>query len=149
MKALARAEQFEPMTDGTLQADLQVPPGTWRLWPERQVALWVGARPDAVPAVRADAQLDLFDAALALSDAGLKLRDLRARNAVGWGKLMRAHHALRHLAEHPDTGAVRGVWADPVGRAIRAEIHSSGTMFVQDAAAAWRIAEAVGASLDG
>ena len=149
MAVLASVEQFEPMRDGVMQAEIEVPPGTWRLWPDRYVALWVGKRPDAVPALRGDAQLDLFETVLALSDCGLKLRDLRARSAAGWGKLMRAHHALRHLAEHPDVSAVRGVWADPQGRAVRAEIHSSGTMFAQDAPVAWRVAEAVGASLDG
>lgn len=152
MNALASVDQFEQMTDGALQADLEVPPGTWRLWADRHVALWVGTRADAVPMVRSNAKLDLFEAALALSDSGLMLRDLRVQTAAGWGKLMRAHEALRHLAEHPDVTGVRGVWATASARgvrAVRAEIHSSGSMFAETAAMAWLIAEAVGASLHG
>lgn len=148
MALLAGVELFEPMPDGTMQADIDVPSGTWRLWPDRHVALWIGAQPEAVPAMRSDARLDLFETALALSDSGLKLRDLRVRTTSGWGRLMRAQHALRHLAEHPDVSAIRGVWADQVGRAVRAEIHSSGTMFAQDASVVWRVAEAIGAALD-
>jgi hypothetical protein len=149
MSVLAGTEQFEVMPDRTFQADLDVPEGTWRLWADRGVAVWIGARPGEIPRVRSNANLDLFELAIALSDAGLMLRDLKVREGGVWHRRMRAPQALRFLAEHPSAEAMRGVWSDKAGRVVRVELHSSGIMFAHDSVAVGRLADAVGRTWRG
>lgn len=154
MGELASIDRFEPLGDGTLQADLEVPAGSWRFWPRLRVAVWVGVEPHATPRLAVDARLDLFDVAVAISDSGLALRDLRVLDGSeadeqadarrGWSRSLPARQALAYLAVRPDVGAVRGVWSDGEGRAVRVELHSSGVMFAQEATDVWRVAEAIG-----
>jgi hypothetical protein len=145
---LASTDQFEPLRDGSLSAALDVPPGMWRYWPARRVAFWLGARRDACPSLRADARLDLYDVVLRLGRHGYLLRDLKVHGPDGWGSRRRAGAALRSLANDPFADAVRGVWADPAGRAVRLEIHTTGAMAAQESDAVWTLAEAVGAALN-
>lgn len=143
---LADPRQFEPMRDGTMQADLEVPAGTWRVWMDRRIALWIGARRYASPAIDIRQHLDLFELAAEVSDAGLMLRDMALRTRTGWGPTLRAHRALRGLANcaHGEVDAIRGVWGISSDRAIRVEIHDSGRMFARDEATLRTIAQAIG-----
>jgi hypothetical protein len=145
---LASREQFEALRDGSMSAELGVPPGVWRYWPARRVAFWLGASRDARPSLRANAQLDLYELVLCLGRQGYLLRDLKTLGPGGWGPRRRAGAALRALADDPSVEAVRGVWADPAGHAIRLEIHTTGAMAAQDGETVWTLAEAVGAALN-
>jgi hypothetical protein len=131
------------MVDGTWVAEIDVPTGSWRYWPSDGVAIWVGARKDAIPRVEAVASLDLFDAVAALASAGLALRELSFRFADGWTANIRAHRALDLLADSGDFEGISGVWADPAGRAVRATVYKTGVVTAEDRDQAWRIAEAL------
>ena len=145
---LASKDQFEALRDGSMSAELEVPPGVWRYWPAGRVAFWLGARRDACPSLRADAQLDLYELVLRLGRQGYLLRDLKTLGGNGWGPRRRAGAALKALAADPFVEAVRGVWADPAGRAVRLEIHTTGAMAAQDGDTLWTLAEAIGAALN-
>jgi hypothetical protein len=145
---LASKRQFEALRDGSLRAELDVPAGVWRYWPARRVAFWLGAHSDSRPSLRADAQLDLYELLIRLGEQGYLLRDLKTLGPDGWGPRRRAGSALRALASDLCAAAVRGVWADPAGRAVRLEIHTSGVMIAQDGDTVWTLAEAVGAALN-
>jgi hypothetical protein len=147
-EVLASTSQFEALRDGSLSAELDVPPGVWRYWPGSRVAFWLGARRDARPPLRADAHLDLYELVLRLGRHGYLLRDLKIHGPDGWGTRRRAGAALRALADDPTVDAIRGVWADPDGRAVRLEIHTTGAMAAQDGETVWALAEAVGAALN-
>jgi hypothetical protein len=145
---LAAPNQFEPLSDGSFSAQLEVPPGTWRYWPESRTAFWLGRRADSRAPVRGGPRIDLFELFLGLGRGGLLLRDLKALHKGGWGPRLRAGAALRMLADDPSVKAVRGVLADRSGRAVRMEIHNTGEMAVEDRNVMWTLVEAVGAALD-
>ena len=145
---LASPAQFEPLRDGSMTATLDLPPGVWRFWPSHRIAIWLGRHADAYPSVRANARLDLYELIMRLARRGYLLRDLKTLGPDDWGPRRRGGAALQALAADPTIRAVRGVWADPAGRAVRLEVHTSGLMAAQRGETIWNLAEAVGAALN-
>jgi hypothetical protein len=145
---LASRAQFEPLRDGSMTATLDLPPGVWRFWPRHRIAIWLGRHGDSYPSVRANARLDLYELIIRLARRGYLLRDLKTLGPDGWSPRRRGGAALQVLGSDATISAVRGVWADPAGRAIRLEVHTSGLMAAQRGETIWNLAEAVGAALN-
>jgi hypothetical protein len=131
--------QFMPMPDGAWQANLAVPSGIWRLWPERGIAAWFGARTDRPldqpPARLEPARLDLIEALRRLHRRGHWPGELSLLGPDGWTRAQVGYDALRQLAAAPDTWtALAGTWSDGVGGALYVEFDVHGRVWAHSRA---------------
>jgi hypothetical protein len=127
------SSQFQHMRHGALQAELDVPAGIWRIWPELGLALWVGRNPKAtMPFISAPrrAAIDLHQALLRLHSSGLWLQEGRVvlddGSLTGPLPLETIVAALREQKER--IAGIAGFWGDENGRALEAEIHRTGEL---------------------
>lgn len=124
-------ESFVPMPGGAWQADLAVPRGFWRLWPERGVAAWFGTRQDRPldrpPAQLDPARLDLLNAVQRLRQHGHWPVEVSLLGTDGWTAAQPAYEALVALADGQEGWrAVAGTWSDGVGGAVYVELDRDG-----------------------
>lgn len=120
----------QPVGDEILSTRIEVPPGEWLLWPQRACALWVGAKPDALPSpVRrslADATLDsLVDLVDELAATGVWCRDASLLTDEGWSRPRRADAVFAVLVAR-QARAISGVFVDRLGQTARLEIAFGG-----------------------
>jgi hypothetical protein len=127
--------QFAEHGDGTLQADLDLPAGTWRYWPGAGVALWIGRRgatPPTAPGGAVAEQIDLAEAVTNLYEAGHWIAEVRVLDANGWSRPLRLRDALGVLTDPAFTIlAISGIWSDSIG-AARVEIFTTGQVWADD-----------------
>lgn len=136
--------QFASVADEGLQAEIDVPPGLWRLWPARGVAIWVGARPASLPRIAFScAEVDFARALVLLADDGLWPSELRVLTEKGWSPSLRVGTALRVLVA-ASADALYGLWSDEAGRALRATIFRTGEVRAETRELAERLSIVLG-----
>jgi hypothetical protein len=124
-------EQLGHMRGGGLQAELDVPSGAWRYWPDRGVAAWLSRRDSATPPTGAElepAGLGLPEAVERLHAAGLWCAEMRLYiRHEGWTPSLQLREALEllHETEAPVDG-VSALWSDGRGSAARVELFAGG-----------------------
>jgi hypothetical protein len=124
--------QFGHVRGRALQADLDVPEGSWRYWPHVGLAAWLGRRgTSGVPPVRAKltrARLDLVDAIQRLLTRGRWTSEMRLLGSDGeWSPSQPLKGAIEALlAGREDIVAVSGLWSDGHGRPVRVELFCDG-----------------------
>jgi hypothetical protein len=129
---------FGPMRGGAWQADFDLPRGTsWRLLPDKRAALWMArdaaAATPPVPGSWSGVDIDLVQALWRLARAGLWLTE--ASLLIGsdaWTARAPGGEILRRLADESAPRAVAGVWSDPHGRAVQAELHHDGRIWAEN-----------------
>jgi hypothetical protein len=125
-------EQVGHVRGGALQADLDLPDGSWRLWPERGIAAWLGRHAEATPPPTASdlqrGDVDLLAGLDRLLDRGLWCSELRLLDDdSGWSVALPLRTALEALIE--DGARIRGlsgVFSDGHGGASRVELFTDG-----------------------
>jgi hypothetical protein len=126
-------EQFGATRGGAIQADLDVPAGFWRVWPDRGIGLWVGRVPGQPPPLGRlcpSVEIDLAATLLRLGERAIWLYEGQLfHEERGWTRPL----ALRPLFEELTQGgaeyiAIAGSWSDPAGRAYRAVLTRSGEL---------------------
>lgn len=123
--------QLEPMRGGALQAELDVPSGIWRVWPDHALAMWIGRTPEAtMPHVAHHhrAALDLLTAILRLHRTGTWLQEASLCLSTGERTEVAPLEAIvASLRTHGDhVSGVAGFWGDASGQVIEAEIFRAG-----------------------
>lgn len=136
-----RPEQLVDHGDGTLQADLDVPGGIWRVWPGAGSALWVSARGAASPPLPAGVALEPIDLAAAVANlhaAGHWVSELRVLSGDEWSPPLRVRAALEVLTDPRATiSGISAYWSDSPG-AARVEIFTNGHLWADDSLRAER-----------
>lgn len=123
-------EQLTDVRDGALQADLDVPSGAWRVWPQKRVAAWLGRSTSSphTSAALERAQLDLVDALDRLYERGYWCAELQLlRDEDGWSGSLPLKAALSKMIDGEQ--AVRGfsgVFGDGRGGSARVELLCDG-----------------------
>jgi hypothetical protein len=121
------AEQAHPVPGHAVTADLTVPRGTWRIWPERGVAAWLGRRRGELPRVDDDTipvALDLPEAVRHLHARGLWGVEVRLLDSDGWSRPMDAYEGLTDLMRRvEDIEGISGVFNGGEGGPARVEIY--------------------------
>jgi hypothetical protein len=142
--------RFESVRGDVLEAELEVPPGRWRVWPQRGAALWIGQRPDSFPAEPSEGRgLDLVQTLLVLADAGLWPSELRVLKDTGWTPVLGVAAAARALTRVDDVVALFGVWSDVEGAAaLRACLFSDGVVRAETEGLAERLLILLGSLSD-
>lgn len=135
--------QLQPMRGGAFQAELDVPPGFWRVWPEHALALWIGRGPYAsMPHVaqRHRGQLDLLTTLLRLHRTGMWLQEaslvLTDGDRTESAPLEAIVAALRAHADR--VAGVAGFWGDGAGNVVEGELFRSGEVRVSSPTTAIR-----------
>jgi hypothetical protein len=135
-----------PVGEEVYSVRVDVPEGEWLLWPEAPAAMWVGARPDALPgAVRkrlADANAETLSGLLdRLANAGIWVREAAVLAGGEWGRPARADGVFTLLRE-ASVSALSGVFADRAGEVARLEIAAGGVCWTDRPALAiqWLLA---------
>lgn len=128
--------QLTRSDDGAWLAELGCPAGTWRVWPERGVAAWIGHRSGAMPRVDAGitpGPLDLIEAVRRLHARGLWCLELRILTNDGWSANERAATGLRRLLDLGDEAlGISALWSRGEDGAARVEIYRDGSAWASD-----------------
>jgi hypothetical protein len=121
--------QLAPTRDEALEAELDVPPGRWRVWPTRGVGLWVGrdTSPPPLARVRALYRLDLAETVRRLGEHGIWLYEGRVFDRGRWSEPLPLKPVYQLLLGGEAT-AVCGAFGDRAGRAHEAMIFRSGQL---------------------
>jgi hypothetical protein len=129
-------EQFGATRDDALEAELDVPSGRWRVWPDRGVGLWVSgdATPPPLTRVTAELTLDLRGAVSRLGGHGIWLYEGRILRGGEWSGPLPLKSAYPLLA---DADAVCGSFAER-GRSEEALLERSGRVRMRHPARALR-----------
>jgi hypothetical protein len=125
--------QFGATRDGAIQADLDVPDGFWRIWPESGFGVWVGRAPNqpppSIPSISM-AGVDLAQAILRLGESGIWLFEGRIlRHGSGWTNplaLSDAYGLLMRSAS--DMLAIDGWFGDSSGRSHHGVLSRDGEL---------------------
>jgi hypothetical protein len=140
---------FEAIRGDALQAELELPPGRWRLWPRHGAALWIGRRPKGFPAVPSERrELDLGRALVVLARVGLWPTELRVLDERGWTPTLGVAAAARALEPGQVPLALFGIWSDSEGRALRACLFHHGEVRAETEGLAERLLILLGAPND-
>src|SRR4051794_32299437 len=143
-------EQTHPSPDGSLTAELPVPGGTWRIWPERGVAAWLGGRRGDLPRVNdaTPVPLDLPAAVRHLHARGLWCVEVRLFDDEGWTRPMDAYEGLTDLVSRADEiEGISAIFSGGAGGPARVELYRDGRVLAAERLDAERwllIAHAVG-----
>jgi hypothetical protein len=127
-------EQTHPSPDGSVVAELPVPGGTWRIWPEHGVAAWLGRRSGDLPRVNdaTPVALDLPDAVRHLHDRGLWCVEVRLFDAAGWSRPMDAYDGLCDLvARAHKIEGISAIFSSQSGP-VRVEMYRDGRVLAAD-----------------
>lgn len=123
-------EQFGPTRDGAFQADLDLPAGFWRVWPERQIGLWIGRDPSQLPPLAhwgPRAQLSLLEMILRLGAYGIWLFEGQLGGDGGWSPPLPLKAIYEQLRCHPMRfDRLSGEFGDSSGRSQHATISRFG-----------------------
>jgi hypothetical protein len=124
-------DQLHTVGDGVQSARVDVPGGEWLVWREAGRAMWIGERPDGIPApVRRMGMTPrsgaLITAVNRLADTGVWLREASLQTGEGWSSSMRATRALPRLASY-DVIAASGIFVDREGQSARLDLTSTKT----------------------
>jgi hypothetical protein len=130
------AEQAHPVPGHAVTAELAVPRGTWRIWPDRGLAAWLGRRRGELPRVAdttSTVGLDLPDAVRHLHARGLWCVEIRLHDADGWSRPMAAHEGLSDLMRRvDDIQGISGVFSGGETGPARVEIYRDGRVLAGD-----------------
>jgi hypothetical protein len=130
--------------DGALQVDLDLPPGSWRVYPPLHVALWISLRPGVdPPPIRHHGRLGLAKLVRRLRARGVRFRDLRVNDGETWSQPLRAAEALSVL-KASDPCCISAMWSRADRHPARIEVCDDGTLWASTPAdAAWWTMEAL------
>lgn len=134
-------EQFGATRGGAIQADIDLPSGFWRVWPDSGIGLWVGRDPGQAPPLQRwhpAVELDLLETVLRLGEHDAWLYEGKLHADDGWTEPMslKSIYALLHV--HGELfDAMTGVF-DDAGRAQHATITRSGCVEMSSPAQAVR-----------
>lgn len=125
-------DQLACMRGGALQAELDVPEGAWRVWPERGIAAWLARRRGATvpptPGRLDHFGLDLLDATTRLLRHGLWCSEVRLLDHCGWAAPQPIRDGLERLVAAPQNAlGISALWSDGDGGAIRVELFQNGS----------------------
>ena len=148
-------DRFRDMTDGTWQAQFEVPCGIWRVWPHCAMAVWVGQRRGVQLPGAAQHLLPVHTPVAGmlnrLAACGVRPKRLALRYPTGqWGPTMDVFdaHELLTDASRPAPAAMRGVLADADGQVGEVELHADGRAMAADRVSAERFL-LIAAGLEG
>jgi hypothetical protein len=129
--------------DNALHAELDCPAGSWRIYPERRMGLWISARPGFdPPPVPAGDKLQLVAMVLALRARGVRFRDVCVYEDGEWSRPLGAIAALARMTSSEPYG-ISAVWSSIDRRPARVEIFADGALWAPTPSdAAWWVAEA-------
>jgi hypothetical protein len=123
-------EQFGATRNGAFQADLDLPAGFWRVWPERRIALWVGRDPDQPPPLarwQPHDELSLLEMILRLGQNGIWLYEGRLGGSSGWSPALPLKLVYEQLRLHPERfDRLSGEFGDSSGRSQQAVVSRFG-----------------------
>lgn len=129
-------EQFGPTRGGALQADLDVPAGFWRVWPDKAIGLWIGRAPGQEPPLahwHPQPELSLLEMILRLGEHGIWLYEGRLGNDGGWSPPMPLKGVYEQLCLFPERfEKLSGEFGDSSGRSRRAVISRLGCVEAGD-----------------
>lgn len=118
-----------PVGANVFSARIEVPAGEWLVWPDQHKAVWIGERPDALPAplrrLDHDAGPPLAQAVDQLASIGVWLREAAVRTSAGWSRSRRLGDVAADLATE-QVSAICGIFIDRDGRSARLEVTLSG-----------------------
>jgi hypothetical protein len=133
--------QLKPTADGAWQSELDLPPGTWRVWPELGEAAWIAHAGTELPRVGAGVRaqaLDLVEAVRRLHARGLWCLELRLLTRDGWGPNEPAADGLARLVGlDAAVFGLSGLFSGGEDGPARVELFRDGTVW----AANWLDAE--------
>lgn len=125
-------EQFGPTRDGAFQADLDLPAGFWRVWPDREIGLWIGRDPDHPPPLvhwHPTQELSLLEMILRLGEHGMWLFEGRLGDDDGWSSPLPLKVVYEQLKRFPERfERLSGEFGDSSGRSLPAAISRSGSV---------------------
>jgi hypothetical protein len=129
--------------DGALHAELDVPAGSWRVYPPFRVALWISLRPgDDPPPAPPGRRLRLGRTVRRLRRRGARSRDLQVCDGEVWSVPLRASEALAVL-KTSDPFGICAIWSCHDRQPARIEIYDDGTLWASTPADAhWWAMEA-------
>jgi len=117
-------EQFGPTRGGAFQADLDLPAGFWRVWPERELGLWIGRDPDQRPPLarwKPGGELSLLEIILRLGEHGIWLFEGQLSDGEGWSAPLPLKTIYEQLRSHPERfERLSGEFGDRSGRSQHA-----------------------------
>lgn len=123
-------EQFGPTRDGAFQAELDLPAGFWRVWPEREIGLWIGRDPDQPPPLarwQPAREMTLLEMVLRLGEHGIWLFEGQLAGDGGWSRPLPLKAVYDQLQHHPERfNRLSGDFGDSSGRSQRATISRFG-----------------------
>jgi hypothetical protein len=124
--------QFAPTRHGAIQADLDVPAGFWRVWPDEGIGLWIGREPGTEPPLRQwrpRVRLDLLKVVMRLGERGIWLYEGQLHGDDGWTPRQPLKMIYEQLQRHPDAfDALSGEFGDSSGRSQQAVISRFGSL---------------------
>jgi hypothetical protein len=130
------AEQLHPAMGAALEARIDLPPGTWRVWPSEGRAAWLGRRPGAVPRVSDEVELvelDLIQAIRRMHAAGLTCIEVQLFVAGGWTRPEDAYAGLSRLvAERQRVAGISGIFSGGDIGPARVELFHDGRVLASD-----------------
>jgi hypothetical protein len=123
--------QFGATRGGAIQADIDLPSGFWRVWPDTGIGVWIGRDPDQSPPLRnwePSAPLELLHTVLRLGEEyDTWLYEGQLHDASGWSAPMTLKAIYDLLRLEPDRfDALSGEFGDSSGRSQTAAIFRSG-----------------------
>jgi len=122
--------QFGQTRRGAMQADIDLPRGFWRVWPEHGIGLWIGRDPGQAPPLlwwRPAAELDLLQTILRLGEHNVWLYEGQLRDESGWTEPLSLKAIYDELRRQPDTfEALLGEFGNSSGRSQSAFISRTG-----------------------
>jgi hypothetical protein len=122
--------QFGPTRRGAIQADIDLPIGYWRVWPDQGIGLWVGGDPGQAPPLQrwhAPAELDLLQTILRLGEHDVWLYEAQLWEENGWTAPLSLKAIYQGLRRRPNGfAALRGEFGDASGRSQTAFISRTG-----------------------
>ncbi|MEA2442526.1 MAG: hypothetical protein QOH76_3950 [Thermoleophilaceae bacterium] len=129
-------EQTHPAPGHAVIAELAVPRGTWRIWPERGLAAWLGRRRSELPRVdeqTAPVTLDLPDAVRHLHARGLWCMEVRLLDGDGWTRPMDAYEGLTDLVRRGvEVEGISGIFSGGQTGPARVEMYRDGRVLASD-----------------
>lgn len=122
--------QFGATRGGAIQADIDVPSGFWRVWPDRGIGLWIGrdrGQPPPLKRWQPAVELDLLRTILRLGEHEVWLYEGQLHDESGWTSPLPLRTIYETLRLQPDNfDALTGEFGDSSGRSQTAFISRFG-----------------------
>jgi hypothetical protein len=124
-------EQLYHVNGGVVEAQLHLPAGMWRIWPDLGAGVWIGATPTSgiphMPVGASRRKFKLRDFVLRLAGAGLFLQDVQLCCEGAWSEKLPSR---RWLAQLDDSAveAIAGIVSDGADHGFEIEFGCDGLL---------------------